>query len=70
MATDLHATPAVERLEVVESVRPRLSDIADGRNIDDLIHTALDELTPANVTTFLPILVERKVRERLHHPPA
>ena len=66
MASDLHADLAVERLEVIDSVRPRLAGEAVGRDIDSLINSALDELTPANVTTYLPILVERRVREQLH----
>lgn len=71
MATDLHPQPAPDRLEVAESVRSRLADVAGGRDIDAMIAVALDELTPARVTTFLPILVERKVRARLDpRPPA
>ncbi len=60
------------RLEIVESVRPRLSDLS-ADDVERLIEEALDELTPANVTTFLPILVERRVRDRVQHrdqPPA
>ena len=67
MATELPADPAAERLEVADSVRPRLIDLATGdQDIDRMIDLALDELTPANVTTYLPILVERNVRNRLH----
>lgn len=66
MAMDLHAEPTAERLEVVDSVRPRLAGLAADRDIEALINSALDELTPANVTTYLPILVERRVREHLH----
>ena len=54
------------RLEIVESVRPRLSDLS-ADDVERLIEEALDELTPANVTTFLPILVERRVRDRVKH---
>ena len=71
MAADLDALHRVDRLEVVESVRPRLADVADGRDIDAMITAALDDLTPATVTTYLPILVERQVRARLDpRPPA
>ena len=71
MATDLDALHRADRLEVVESVRPRLADVADGRDIDSMITAALDDLTPATVTTYLPILVERQVRARLDpRPPA
>jgi hypothetical protein len=54
------------RLEIVESVRPRLSDLS-ADDVERLIEEALDELTPASVTTFLPILVERRVRDRVQH---
>jgi len=67
MATELPADPAAERLEVADSVRPRLIDLATAdQDIDRMIDLALDELTPANVTTYLSILVERNVRNRLH----
>jgi hypothetical protein len=70
MAMDLHAQPEVDRLELVESVRPRLVSVAGGRDLDAMIDAALDELTPATVTTYLPILVERRVRARLEPPTA
>jgi hypothetical protein len=38
-------------------------------DVERLIEEALDELTPASVTTFLPILVERRVRDRVQHRP-
>ena len=64
--------PGVEttdmRLEVVQSLRPRLTEVASDAEAERLIGAAFDELTPVNVTTYLPILVERKVRERLRHP--
>lgn len=69
MATDLHAQTVVDRLELTESVRPRLADVSNGRDVDALISAALDQLTPATVTTYLPILVERRVRAQLD-PPA
>jgi hypothetical protein len=65
MAIHPGVEPSTERLEVVESVRPRLSELGDPAAVDRAIDEALDELFPANVTTYLPILVERKVRERL-----
>jgi hypothetical protein len=54
------------RLEIVESVRPRLSDLS-ADDVERLIEEAVDELTPANVLTYLPILVERRVRDRVQH---
>jgi len=71
MATDLDSLHTVDRLEVVESVRPRLADVSRGQDIEAMINAALDDLTPATVTTYLPILVERQVRARLDpRPPA
>ena len=60
---------SVERLEVVASVRPRLTDVENAADVDRLIDEALDELTPASVSTYLPILVERRVRDRIEHRP-
>ena len=73
MAIHSGIEPSVARLEVVESVRPRLVGIAAPQDVDRLIDEALDRLLPANVTTYLPILVERRVRDRVQHrdqPPA
>jgi hypothetical protein len=61
---------SVDRLEVVASVRPRLTDVENGADVDRLIDEALDELTPASVSTYLPILVERRVRDRIQHRSA
>ena len=63
---------STERLDVVASLRPRLADVtagAPGVDVDALIGEAFDELMPASVTTFLPILVERRVRDRVRHLP-
>jgi hypothetical protein len=59
-----------ERVDVAASVRPRVINLADEADVDRLIREALDELTPANVSTFLPILVERRVRDRIEHGSA
>ena len=34
------------------------------RSVEALLNAALDDLLPATVTNFLPILVERQVRQR------
>jgi hypothetical protein len=70
MAIQPGIEPSVARLEVVESVRPRLVGIAAPQDVDRLIDEALDRLLPVNVTTYLPILVERRVRDQLRHLPA
>lgn len=57
-----------DRLEVVESVRSRLADLAGRADLDQLLDDALDRLLPsARVTTYLPILVEREVRDQVRH---
>ena len=43
--------------------------VENGADVDRLIDEALDELTPASVSTYLPILVERRVRDRIEHRP-
>jgi hypothetical protein len=70
MGVDLQGEPSLDRLEVVESVRPRLADVAAGQDVDALINSAIDDLGRVTVTTYVSILVERKVRDQLHpHPP-
>lgn len=70
MAIHPGVEPTADRLEVVESVRPRLQGVASDQDVDRLIDEALDRLLPVNVTTYLPILVERQVRDSLRHRPA
>ena len=70
MAIHPGVEPTADRLEVVESVRPRLQGVASDQDVDRLIDEALDRLLPVNVTTYLPILVERHVRDSLRHRPA
>jgi hypothetical protein len=70
MAIHPGVEPSADRLEVVESVRPRLADVAAPQDVDRLIDEALDRLLPVTVATYLPILVERQVRESLRHRSA
>lgn len=65
MSADLRTDVPVDRLEVIDSLRPRLAPVAGERDLEAMINSALDELSPAHVTTYLPILVERRVREQL-----
>lgn len=69
MAIQQGVKTGTDRLEVVESVRPRLVDVAAPADVDRLIEDALSDLWPANVTTYLPILVERRVRDAVRHLP-
>ena len=66
---------AFEKLRVEESDRDeiaasetelrRLEPDVDGEVIHSLVQSAYDELTPAKVHRYLPILVVREVREVL-----
>jgi hypothetical protein len=51
--------------DLVSALRPRLADAAPGVDLDVLVREAFAELGPVRVTTYLQILVERRVRERL-----
>lgn len=50
--------------DVVETLRARLGDLPE-ESLRRLVAAALDELGEVRVTTYLPILVERKVRAGL-----
>jgi hypothetical protein len=66
---------AVEELRADESGRDEIADSetelrglepgVDGEVIHSLVQNAYDELTPAKVHTYLPILVVREVRQIL-----
>ena len=51
-------------VEVTDALQPRLQDVAPDA-LRGLVATALGELGEVRVTTYLPILVERDVREQL-----
>src|SRR3712207_3267747 len=48
--------------DLVSALNSRIPD-ADEGELRTLVTTALHELGPVRVTTFLPILVERRVRD-------
>ena len=51
-------------VDLVEALRPRLADLpAD--TLRHMVEAAVHDLGEVRVTTYLPILVERTVRERL-----
>jgi hypothetical protein len=50
--------------QLVSSLRPRLPGVAP-EGLPGLVRTALDALGEVRVTTYLPILVERRVRADL-----
>ena len=53
-------------VELVSSLRLRFLDM-DERELTSAVTAALDDLGPVRVTSFLPILVERHIRDRRGH---
>lgn len=51
--------------ELVASLRPRLTDAVGHEEVDRLVREARASLGVVRVTTYLPILVERRVRQRV-----
>jgi hypothetical protein len=51
--------------ELVASLRPRLADAVGHAEVDRLVREARADLGVVRVTTYLPILVERRVRQRV-----
>ncbi len=56
--------------ELSESVQAHLGDMLTGRDVPLLVRTILDDMTPLTVRTYLPVLVERRVREHLQDSSA
>jgi hypothetical protein len=70
MTTDVRPlTPAESEVaeveELVAALRPRLVDTVGPTEVDRLVREARADLGPVRVTTYLPILVERRVRQRV-----
>jgi hypothetical protein len=51
--------------ELIASLRPRLVDTVGAAEVDRLIREAVADLGAVRVTTYLPILIERRVRQRV-----
>jgi hypothetical protein len=51
--------------DLLAALRPRLVDVLPEQEVDQRVHEALVDLGPVRVTTYLPILVERRVRAQL-----
>jgi hypothetical protein len=51
--------------ELVAALRPRLVDAVGPGDVDRLVREARASLGPVRVTTYLPILIERQVRQRV-----
>ena len=56
--------------ELIASLRPRLADTVGDAQVDRLVREALADLGAVRVTTYLPILIERRVRQRVRMAPA
>jgi hypothetical protein len=61
-------TPAPQErdlvVEVVDALQPRLQEVAPD-SLRGMVASALGELGEVRVTTYLPIIVERRVREQI-----
>jgi hypothetical protein len=51
--------------ELVAALRPRLADEVGLAEVDRLVREARADLGPVRVTTYLPILIERRVRQQV-----
>ena len=51
-------------VEVVDALQPRLQEVAP-ESLRGMVASALGELGEVRVTTYLPIIVERRVREQI-----
>jgi hypothetical protein len=60
---------AAEADDLVASLRPRLVDAVGAAEVDRLIREALADLGAVRVTTYLPILIERRVRQQVRTAP-
>jgi hypothetical protein len=59
-------SPEEQFNDLMDAVRPRLADLDDNPELEPAVRSAYAALQPIRVTTYLPILVERAVRARLH----
>ena len=50
--------------DLLDTLRPRLTGLPES-SLRELVSTALHDFGDVRVTTYLPILVERRVREEL-----
>jgi hypothetical protein len=71
-SSQLPAVPpaTLEVDELVATLRPRLEGVAVSSEVERLVRTAYAELGPVTVTTYLPILIERRIRQQLRSTDA
>jgi hypothetical protein len=55
---------AIEVEELVTALRPRLVDAVGPADVDRLVREARADLGQVRVTTYLPILIERRIRQQ------
>jgi hypothetical protein len=55
--------PDVVEADLLSALRPRLTGVVPEGDVERLVHEAYAALGPVRVTTYLPILVERRVRQ-------
>ena len=59
-------TPDAETVdELTVSVEQHLGSLVAGRDVAGMVRDALDDLTPVTVRTYLPVLVERRIRSQI-----
>jgi hypothetical protein len=59
-------TPDPETVaELTVSVEKHLGTLAEGKDLSVMVMAAVDELTPLTVRTYLPVLVERRIRGQI-----
>jgi hypothetical protein len=51
--------------ELTTTVEKRLGEMAVGRDVAGMVRAALEEMSPVTVRTYLPVLVERRIRSQL-----
>jgi hypothetical protein len=51
--------------DLVATLRPRLADAVGHGEVDRLVREARADLGAVRVTTYLPILIERRVRQQV-----
>jgi hypothetical protein len=67
--TSVNEPVVLEVDELIASLRPRLVGTVGDAEVDRLIREAVADLGPVRVTTYLPILIERSVRQRVRTAP-
>jgi hypothetical protein len=55
--------PDLVEADLVAALRPRLADVVPEHEVAQRVHDAFRSLGAVRVTTYLPILVERRVRQ-------